>query len=68
MPVRITVRPDRTFHFELRTPTTSWFLLNAAGVEKKKGKLKGASCPGSETVGTVSLKHVYEIAKIKVTV
>lgn len=31
----------------------------------KKGKRKGASNPGKETVGTVSLKHVYEIAKIK---
>lgn len=31
----------------------------------KKGKRKGASKPGHETVGTISLKHVYEIAKIK---
>lgn len=31
----------------------------------KKGKRKGASNPGTETVGTVSMKHVYEIAKIK---
>jgi large subunit ribosomal protein L11 len=68
MPARITVRPDRSFHFELRTPATSWLLLNAAGAEKKKGKLKGASLPGTQTVGTVSLKHVYEIAKIKKTV
>jgi len=68
MPVRVTVRPDRSFHFELRTPHTSWLLLNAANVEmNKKGKRKGASKPGTETVGTVSLKHVYEIAKIKQT-
>jgi large subunit ribosomal protein L11 len=40
-------------------------LLNAAGVEKKKGKLKGTGNPGQETIGKVSLKHVYEIAKIK---
>ncbi|KAK4097389.1 mitochondrial 54S ribosomal protein YmL19 [Parathielavia hyrcaniae] len=66
MPVRVTVRPDRTFHFEVRTPQTSWLLLNAAEVPiAKKGKRKGASNPGKETVGTVSLKHVYEIAKIK---
>ncbi|KAH8795675.1 60S ribosomal protein L19, mitochondrial precursor [Hyaloscypha finlandica] len=63
IPARVTVRPDRSFHFEIRTPTTSWLLLNAAGVEEKKGKLKGAS--GNEIVGTISLKHVYEIAKIK---
>jgi large subunit ribosomal protein L11 len=30
-----------------------------------KGKLKGANNPGKETVGWISLKHVYEIAKIK---
>ena len=66
LPVRVTVRPDRTFHFEVRTPQTSWLLLNAAEAPiGKKGKRKGASNPGKETVGTVSLKHVYEIAKIK---
>ncbi|KAA8904662.1 60S ribosomal protein L19 [Sphaerosporella brunnea] len=65
IPARITVRPDRSFTFDLRTPATSWMLLNAAGVEKKKGKLKGTNNPGQETVGKVSLKHVYEIAKIK---
>ncbi|KAK4235131.1 ribosomal protein L11, N-terminal domain-containing protein [Achaetomium macrosporum] len=66
MPVRVTVRPDRTFHFEIRTPQTSWLLLNAAEAPiGKKGQRKGASNPGKETVGTVSLKHVYEIAKIK---
>ncbi|GAB1318597.1 mitochondrial 54S ribosomal protein YmL19 [Madurella fahalii] len=66
MPVRVTVRPDRTFHFEIRTPQTSWLLLNAAEAPVgKKGKRKGAGNPGKETIGTVSLKHVYEIAKIK---
>ena len=66
MPVRVTVRGDRTFHFEVRTPQTSWLLLNAAEVPaSKKGKRKGASNPGKEIVGTVSLKHIYEIAKIK---
>lgn len=66
MPCRVTVRGDRSFHFEIRTPQTSWLLLNAANAETgRKGKRKGASNPGHETVGTVSLKHVYEIAKIK---
>ncbi|CZS88643.1 probable 60S ribosomal protein L19, mitochondrial precursor [Rhynchosporium agropyri] len=63
IPARVTVRPDRSFHFDLRTPTTSYLLLKAANVELKKGKLKGAS--GNEIVGTISLKHVFEIAKIK---
>lgn len=63
IPARVTVRPDRSFHFEIRTPTTAYLLLNAAGVEPVKGKLKGKS--GSEIIGEISLKHVYEIAKIK---
>ncbi|KAI1755598.1 mitochondrial 54S ribosomal protein YmL19 [Xylaria castorea] len=66
MPTRVTVRADRTFHFDIRTPQTSWLLRNTADLPLgKKGKRKGASKPGHETVGTVSLKHIYEIAKIK---
>lgn len=66
LPVRVIVRPDRSFHFDVRTPQTSWLLLNAAEAPiGKKGKRKGASKPGHESAGTVSLKHVYEIAKIK---
>ncbi|KAF6820217.1 50s ribosomal protein l11 [Colletotrichum musicola] len=65
-PCRVTVRGDRSFHFEIRTPQTSWLLLNAAEAPiGKGGKRKGASNPGKEVVGTVSLKHIYEIAKIK---
>ena len=33
----------------------------------KKGKRRGATKPGHDVAGTVSLKHVYEIAKIKQT-
>lgn len=65
IPARVTVRPDRSFSFDIRTPTTSWLLLQAAGIKEIKGKLKGAQKPGKESIGTVSLKHVYEIAQIK---
>ncbi|KAK0391273.1 hypothetical protein NLU13_0774 [Sarocladium strictum] len=61
MPCRVIVRADRSFTFEIRTPQTSWLLLNAAEAKDHKG----ASKPGHQTVGTISLKHVYEIAKIK---
>lgn len=61
----MTVRPDRSFYFDLRTPTTTYLLLNAANVEPRKNRLRGAMNPGHETCGTVSLKHIYEIAKIK---
>ena len=53
-------RAARTFSFEVKSPPTSWLLLRCAGVEK------GASNPGKETVGKpVSMKHVFEIAKLK---
>jgi large subunit ribosomal protein L11 len=58
-PTLITVQPDRTFTFVTKTPPVSYFLKKAAGIEKGTGK------PGHEIVGTVSLKHIYEIAKIK---
>ncbi|KAF1931631.1 ribosomal protein L11 [Didymella exigua CBS 183.55] len=89
IPARITVRPDRSFHFSLRTPPTATLLLSAAGVAPTKSKIRGAgNVPGPMnnhdgqkgktstnsptvgnavlgTVGTISLKHVYEIAQIK---
>ena len=42
IPARVTVRPDRSFNFELRTPPTASLLLAAAGVQPTKNKLKGA--------------------------
>uniref|UniRef100_A0A7S3LP89 Large ribosomal subunit protein uL11m n=1 Tax=Aplanochytrium stocchinoi TaxID=215587 RepID=A0A7S3LP89_9STRA len=60
-PVNLTAFEDRSFEFKTKTPPTSWLLKQAAGIEK------GAAKPGEETVGTVSIKHVYEIAKIKKT-
>mmetsp|Transcript_18267 Transcript_18267/g.43515 ORF Transcript_18267/g.43515 Transcript_18267/m.43515 type:complete len:153 (-) Transcript_18267:108-566(-) len=59
IPVKMEAFSDRTFTFKIKTPQTSWFLKRAAGVAK------GAATPGKETVGEVSLKHIYEIAKVK---
>ncbi|QRW19214.1 ribosomal L22e protein family [Rhizoctonia solani] len=60
-PTLITVQPDRTFTFVTKTPPTSYFLKKAAGIEK------GTARPGHDWVGTLTLKHIYEIAKIKAT-
>lgn len=65
IPVRVTVRPDRSFHFETRTPTTTWLLFQAAGVTPRKNRLRGSMRPGHEIIGEVSLKHVYNIAQVK---
>ena len=61
VPTLITVQPDRTFTFITKTPPASYFLKKAAGIEKGTGR------PGHEITATISLKHVYEIAKIKST-
>jgi large subunit ribosomal protein L11 len=67
MPARVTVRPDRSFTFELRTPTTSHFLMQAAGVQEIKNRKRGSGKAGTDYVGSVTLKHIYEIAKVKQT-
>eukprot|EP00343_Euplotes_focardii_P012621 CAMPEP_0205832512 /NCGR_PEP_ID=MMETSP0206-20130828/47136_1 /ASSEMBLY_ACC=CAM_ASM_000279 /TAXON_ID=36767 /ORGANISM="Euplotes focardii, Strain TN1" /LENGTH=121 /DNA_ID=CAMNT_0053138105 /DNA_START=170 /DNA_END=535 /DNA_ORIENTATION=+ len=57
--VLLSAYSDGTFKFSVRAPKTSWFLFRAAGVDK------GADNPGKEIVGTVHVKQIYEIAKIK---
>jgi len=42
--------------------------MKAGNAPIRKNKMKGASNPGKEFVGELTLKHVYEIAKIKLTV
>lgn len=60
-PTLITIRPDRSFAFVTRTPPASYLLKKAAGIEKGTGK------PGHVFEGTITLKHIYEVAKIKNT-
>ncbi|XP_062821433.1 large ribosomal subunit protein uL11m [Anolis carolinensis] len=59
LPTRVTVRPDRSYDIQINKPTSSYFLLSAAGIEK------GATNPGHEVAGMVTLKHLYEIALVK---
>ena len=56
--MRVTAFTDRTFTFETKGPSGTYLLLKAAGLEK------GADKPGFETVGKLSVKHIYEIAKV----
>ncbi|KAF6104843.1 mitochondrial ribosomal protein L11 [Phyllostomus discolor] len=48
-----------TFDIKIGQPTVSYFLKAAAGIEK------GARETGKEVAGLVTLKHVYEIARVK---
>ncbi|XP_067877898.1 39S ribosomal protein L11, mitochondrial [Heterodontus francisci] len=59
LPIRIFVNPDRTYELKINLPTVSYFLKSAAGIEK------GAGRTGHEVAGMVTVKHIYEIAKVK---
>ena len=59
IPTKVIVNPDRTFTFTIRTPPTTYLLKKAAGIEKGSGNA------GTVVKGSVTLKHIYEIAKIK---
>ena len=59
IPVQITAFTDKSFVWEHSTPPTSYLLLKAAG------KSVGISKPNHLKGGHISLKHIYEIAKIK---
>ncbi|KAH7711888.1 Protein MRPL-11 [Aphelenchoides avenae] len=58
LPTRTLVKPDRSYDLEICTPTSQWLLKQAAGIRRGR-QLKG------EIAGKVSVKHVYEIAKVK---
>ena len=59
IPVDITIYEDRSFTFVLKTPPTPVLLRQAAGVAK------GAHTAGRETVASVTMDQVEEIAKTK---
>ena len=58
-PAILTAYNNRTFDFVTRTPPTTWFLKQCSGVTK------GAQVQGLDFVGSISLRQVYEIAKMK---
>ena len=58
-PTVITYYVDKSFTMDIKTPPASYFLRKAA-------KLKsGAKLPGRETVGSVTVAQVKEIAEAK---
>lgn len=59
LPVEITVYEDRTFDFKIKTPSSTYLLKKAAGIEKGSGN------PPREKVGKVSRAQIEEIAKTK---
>lgn len=60
-PVRalVTAYVDRTFEISVKSPPASYFLKKAAGISK------GSSNPGQDPAGTVTMRQLLEIARIK---
>mmetsp|Transcript_3570 Transcript_3570/g.4857 ORF Transcript_3570/g.4857 Transcript_3570/m.4857 type:complete len:159 (-) Transcript_3570:142-618(-) len=65
--VRLNAMSDRTFTFDIRSPPTSWMILQASGLKSKaQGGAGGAKQPSPNSiVGYITPEQVYEIAKIK---
>jgi len=59
IPAEITVYEDRTFTFELKLPPVSAMIMKALKLQK------GAQKTGTETVGTLTMDQVREIATEK---
>jgi large subunit ribosomal protein L11 len=57
--VQISVYEDKTYSWALKMPPASYFIKRAAGLAR------GAGRPGHEAIAAVSLKHLYEIARVK---
>ncbi len=58
-PTVITYYQDKSFTMEIKTPPASYYLKKAAKVKS------GAKTPSRETVGTVTVAQVREIAEAK---
>jgi len=59
IPCVVTVNADRTYNLKMRHPPWSYFVMQAAGIQR------GAMDGTTQTAGMITRKHVYEIAKIK---
>uniref|UniRef100_A0A1A9X1B2 Large ribosomal subunit protein uL11m n=1 Tax=Glossina brevipalpis TaxID=37001 RepID=A0A1A9X1B2_9MUSC len=60
LPCRVTVNSDRSYNLTIHSPPATFLLKQAAGIPR------GAMYPGKEIAGKITLKHLYEIAAIKI--
>ena len=58
-PVVITYFTDKSFTMDIKTPPASFLLKKAAGIKS------ASKTPGKETIGTVSVAQLREIAETK---
>ncbi|WP_226554756.1 50S ribosomal protein L11 [Celeribacter naphthalenivorans] len=66
-PTVITYYSDKSFSMDIKTPPASYYLKKAAGLKPvgKRNRPKGATLPGRETVASVTIAQVREIAEAK---
>lgn len=60
LPTRVKVNPDRSYVLTIHHPPATFLLKQAAGVQR------GAMEPQHEVAGKITLKHLYEIAALKI--
>lgn len=65
IPVVITVYADRSFSFITKTPPASILLKKAAGLKTTKKPGAGSKEPNKIKIGSVTMKQIEEIAKVK---
>jgi len=59
LPCNISINADRSYNLVIRVPPLTYFIRQASGCER------GAMNTRDETAGYLTVKHVYEIAKVK---
>ncbi len=66
-PTEISYYQDKSFTMNIKTPPASYYLKKAAGLKPvgKRNRPRGAENPGRETIGTVTVAQVREIAEAK---
>lgn len=59
MRVLLTAYTDRTYIYKIKPPNTSWFIKRLGGSEF------GSPFGKARIIGPISLKYIYELAKLK---
>lgn len=60
LPVRAIATSDKTCDMDIHSPPATYFIKQAAGIDR------GAMEAGREIAGRITLRHLYEIAQIKI--
>ena len=67
IPTVITYYADKSFTFEVKQPTASFLIKQAAGLKPvgKRNRPKGSEAPGRSTAATITAAQVRQIAEAK---